>query len=180
MEPVKKSLEEKIKMLQCSSNFVDLSDLKIAIFKEMCAVPNEPIDNKRRYFENEEIITINQIDRRSNGNGILRFKHDDNLEIWYSQLHRELWDEHGAIMPCILKINGKEYNVCELPIREFEGLVLHKPLKVKCQERCYYYMGKYDEKEQLRILTCFRNREFKKIAKRYKARKLYRFEAVSE
>jgi len=32
MEPVKKSLEEKIKMLQCSSNFVDLSDLKIAIF----------------------------------------------------------------------------------------------------------------------------------------------------
>lgn len=84
MEPVKKSLEEKIKMLQCSSNFVDLSDLKIAIFKEMRAVPNEPIDNKRRYFENEEIITINQIDRRSNGNGILRFKHDDNLEIWYS------------------------------------------------------------------------------------------------
>ncbi|MCR9010836.1 hypothetical protein [Gabonibacter chumensis] len=154
--------------------------LEIKIFQHEVAVVDNGFDNKRRYFENEEIITINQIDRRSNGNGILRFKHDDNLEIWYSQLHRELWDKHGAIMPCILKINGKEYNVCELPIREFEELVLHKPLKVKYQERCYYYMGKYDEEEQLRILTCFRNREFKKIAKRYKARNLYRFEAVSE
>lgn len=154
--------------------------LEIRIFQQELAVVDDDFANKRRYFEDGEIVTIDQIYYMYNGNGILHFKHDDKLEIWYSQLHRELWDKHGTIMPCILRIGGNEYNICKLSLEKFEKLVLDKPLKVVCQEWCYYYMGKYGHEEQLRILECFRNEDFKKIAKRYKARNLYRFEAVNE
>ena len=179
MEPVEKSLEEKIKMLQCSSNFVDLSDLEIAIFKGISARPNEQMDNKRRYFENGEIIVISEITFTQN-NAMLQFEHDDNLEIWYSQLTQEAWNKYGTLMPCYLRIGENKYDLCHLSSRDFKKNVIGIPLKVRYEETCYYYAEKYDYWEQIWILDCFRHQELKKITKLYKFRKLYSFEAVNE
>lgn len=134
--------------------------------------------DKRFFFMDNEIMTIFKIEYKYSGNGILHFKDNEDLQIWYSQLSRRvLWDENGILKPTLLRINNREYDLSKTSIKTFENLVINVPLKALFQGY-YYYVYKEFEREKAQILQYFRNQEFEKIVSRFRTYRLYYLEAL--
>lgn len=154
------------------------SPLKVKIFENSKVAEDDFVGEKRYFFFDNEVITITKIEHKYSGNGILYFKDNEDLQIWYSQLSRRvLWDENGILKPTLLRINNREYDLSKTSIQSFENLVINIPLKAICQG-IHYYVYKEFESQKDQILQYFRNQEFEKITLRFRKYNLYYLEAL--